>query len=267
MHRAILALGCLVTCLFLLASEDEPPLPSFAYDVARQHEIKPYRHTIPTQGVHSGFNEMRVMLTVSPDGDVTKAEPGNGGDLLKFWPTLQNEILQWKFTPFEKDGKRTTAAVEEYVSLVPPERFPTHHVTAPAIRPNSKITIRLSRSVCYGRCPSYTVTVSRAEIIFDGDAFVAATGRHTDMVDANEVRKLAKKFVDADFYSMDPEYRAGVTDNPTYTLSISIDGHSKKVTDYVGAWVGMPAVINELEDDVDALAQTDRWIKEKSETH
>ena len=267
MHRTVLVLGCLVTSLCLLASEDEPSLPSFEYDVARQHEIKPYRHTIPTQGVHSGFNQMRVMLTVSPAGKVIKAEPGNAGDLLKFWPALQSEILEWKFTPFEKDGKATTAAVEEYIDLVPPERFPTHHVTAPAIRPNSKITIRLSRSVCYGRCPSYTVTVSGAGIIFDGDAFVSLTGRHTAMVDRNEVRKLAQQFVAADFYSMDPEYRAGVTDNPTYTLSISIDGQTKKVTDYVGTWVGMPAVISELEDDVDALAQTDRWIKGKSEMH
>jgi len=210
---------------------------------------------------------MRVMLTVSPAGEVTKAEPGNAGDLLKFWPALQKEILEWKFTPFEKDGTATTAAVEEYISLVPPERFPTRHLTAPALRPNSRITMRLNRSVCYGRCPSYTVTVSGAEIIFDGDAFVSATGRHTAKVDPNEVRKLAKQFVAADFYSMDPEYRAGVTDNPTYTLSISIDGQTKQVTDYVGAWVGMPAVITALEDDVDALAQTDRWIKEKSEMH
>ena len=55
--------------------------------------------------------------------------------------------------------------------------------------------------------------------------------------------------------------RASVTDNPTYVLSIAIDGHKKQVVDYVGQWVGMPAAIVELEDDVDALAHTERWIK------
>jgi hypothetical protein len=55
-------------------------------------------------------------------------------------------------------------------------------------------------------------------------------------------------------------YRAGVTDNPTYVLSIVIDGQAKKVVDYVGSWEGIPAVITELEDEVDALAQTQRWI-------
>ncbi len=66
--------------------------------------------------------------------------------------------------------------------------------------------------------------------------------------------------MDADFYSMDDDYRATVTDMPAYVLSIMIDGHTKKVMDYVGSWVGMPAVITELENDVDSLANTSRWI-------
>jgi hypothetical protein len=59
---------------------------------------------------------------------------------------------------------------------------------------------------------------------------------------------------------MDAEYRESATDNPTYILSISIDGHTKKVVDYIGVSVGMPAVITDLEDAVDTLARTDRWI-------
>jgi hypothetical protein len=154
-----------------------------------------------------------------------------------------------------------TASVEEYIDLVPPERFPSIHVPAPAVRPDSKVDITLSRSMCYGRCPVYKISVSTEGIVFDGEAFVAAKGRHTDTVDPSAVRALAKKFVAADFYSMRDEYRASVTDNSTYTVSIAIDGHKKQVVDYVGQWVGMPAVIVELEDDVDALANTDRWIK------
>ncbi len=129
------------------------------------------------------------------------------------------------------------------------------------MRPNSKATIALLRTVCYGRCPGYKVTISTTGIVFDGGSFVVATGKHTDRVDAAAVRKLAKRFVDADFYSMDPSYRASVTDNPTYVLSITIDRRTKKVADYVGSWEGMPAVITELEDAVDALARSDRWIE------
>jgi hypothetical protein len=60
---------------------------------------------------------------------------------------------------------------------------------------------------------------------------------------------------------MDAVYRAGVTDNPTYVLSITIDGKAKEVEDYVGSWEGMPAVITELEDEVDTFGRTERWIE------
>jgi ankyrin repeat protein len=59
---------------------------------------------------------------------------------------------------------------------------------------------------------------------------------------------------------MDAKYIANVTDCPTFILSIDIDGQKKEVVDYVGSWEGMPAVVTELEDDVDTLARTDRWV-------
>lgn len=60
---------------------------------------------------------------------------------------------------------------------------------------------------------------------------------------------------------MDPAYRASVTDCPTYVLSVAIDGRKKEVEDYVGSWEGMPEVVTELENEVDAFAGTARWIK------
>jgi ankyrin repeat protein len=184
------------------------------------------------------------------------ADASGDRDTLKFWPQLQDEVRQWKFTPFEENGKAVTAEVEEYIDLVPPERQPKIHVAAPVLRPNSKVAITLSRTGCFGSCPSYTVTVSTGGIVFAGGGYVVASGKHTDTVDANELRKLAKRFVTA----VDSSYTASVTDNPTYILSMAIDGHEKKLEDYVGSWVGMPAVITELENAVDTFAQTERWI-------
>jgi archaellum component FlaC len=67
--------------------------------------------------------------------------------------------------------------------------------------------------------------------------------------------------VDADFYSMESEYVASVSDNPTNVLSITIDGQKKQATDYAGQRVGMPAIIKDLEYEVDTVAQTERWIR------
>jgi hypothetical protein len=211
-------------------------------------------------GAPTGFYQLHLQLTVSPFGDVMEATAQGRSEVLKFWPQLQAEVREWKFRPFERDGKAITAEIEEYIDLVPPERLPTHHVSPPELRPGSKIEISLRRSRCFGMCPSYTVTVGLDEIVFDGQADVVALGRHTDRRVPEEVRKLAERFIAADFYSMDDDYTFFVTDMPTYMLSIEIDGRRKEVRDYVGNWAGMPAVITELEDEVDRFARTERWI-------
>src|SRR6266481_2399705 len=259
--RTIIALSLVSSIFFQESGDKRHSNPSFDYEVARGHEVKPHRRTIPLKGIRPGFNQLRLTLIVSPAGDVASADAGGEDEILKFWPQVQDEVRLWKFTPFERDGKAVTAEVEEYIDLVPPERLPTHHVAAPILRPNSKVAITLARTGCFGSCPSYSVTVSTDGIAFDGGGFVVAAGKHTDRVNADEVRNLAKRFVAADFYSMDASYRASVTDNPTYVLTIAIDGHKKRVEDYVGQWEGMPAVITDLEDEVDTFGRTQRWIE------
>jgi ankyrin repeat protein len=249
-------------CSTLWAQDDrQPPLPFFDYEVAVAHEIKPHRRTIPEKGVEPGLNQLSIALTVSPAGEVTDAKVSSGSGSDKYWPLVEGEVRQWKFIPFEEDGKAVTAEVQEYVDLVPPERLPIVHVAAPVVRADSIVEIVLERSGCFGSCPSYKVTVSTNGIVFEGGGYVAASGKHTDAANPDEVRDLAKRFAAADFYSMDSKYEANVTDNPGYNLSIEIDGRKKEVNDYVGSWVGMPAAVTELEDAVDTFARTDRWIK------
>jgi len=261
MPHIIVAFTCLLSGIFLTAQDEQrPSYPSYVYGVAREHEIKPHRQTIPMEGVTSGFNQLRLTLIVSPAGGVVSADASGAPNTLEFWPQLQNEVRSWKFTPFEKNGQAVTAEIEEYIDLVPPERLPKKHLAAPVVRPTSKVRITLERTGCYGSCPSYIVAIGTDGIVFNGRSFVVAIGSHTDSVDAPEVRQLAKKFVASDFYSMDAVYRVEVTDMPTYSLSIEIDGHKKEVEDYVGEWGGMPAIIAELEDEVDAFANTQRWI-------
>jgi len=242
-------------------TDNQPAYPSFDYETAAAHEVKPHRRVIPVEGVGPGFNQLRLTLVVSPTGDVVSADATADSDIFKYWPQLQSEVRHWKFMPFEENGKAVTAQLEEYIDLVPPERKPKIHVAAPHLRPDSRIEITLERTGCFGTCPSYIVTVSTDGVTFEGRSFVVAEGHHSDSVDVDGVRDLARTFIAADFYSMDSSYRASVTDNPTHVLSIAIDGHKKEVEDYVGSWVGMPAVITDLENHIDEFARTERWIK------
>lgn len=56
------------------------------------------------------------------------AEASGDHDALKLWQQLQDEVHQWKFTPFERNGVAVTAEVEEYMDLVPPEKKPKVHL-------------------------------------------------------------------------------------------------------------------------------------------
>lgn len=259
-----LALGIapwLVAAVFGQTSDDKhQALPSIDYETAQTHELQPHRGTIPLKGVEPGFNQLHLTLTLSSSGDVVDARAEGEPAGLAHWPEVRDEVMQWKFTPFERNGHSVPVELEEYLDLVPPERLPSHHIAPPIIRKTSDISISLERSGCFGSCPSYSVRIHGNEAVFEGSGYVVASGRHTARIDTAAVRTLAARFIAADFYSMRPEYIAGVTDNPTYVVGISIDGHRAQVTDYVGQWVGMPAVIHDLEEAVDQLADTRRWI-------
>jgi hypothetical protein len=242
--------------LFTITASQPPEAagssPSFSWFETFKHEKVPHQYEIRVAGV-TGFEILHMRLVISPDGSVINARPTGGRRAKQFWPKVQSEVLTWKFVPFEKRGRAVTARVEE--------RLPTTHVLPPDLKPDSKVTLKLSRGICLGTCPGYRVSVTTEGIEFEGFYYVSATGIHTATVTADAVRNLARRFIDADFYSMDNSYEAEVTDMPAYTLSLDIDGHIKVVKDYAGSWVGMPSVISQLERDVDVFAQTQQWIK------
>lgn len=265
MFRSIVALVCLLPGLSLCASEGQKPAyPYFTYQVARGHEIKPHRRQIPVDGIGQTWPSrymLHLKLTISPTGDVMNAEATGEDETTRFWLQAQGEVYRWKFTPFEVGGKAVTAEVQEFIDFVPPERLPKRHIPPPAITKDSKVTIALQRWGCNGAiCPAHTVTMSGNQIVFEGFGDVVAEGRHTDKIDKDAVIALAERFAAADFYSMEDEYR-GMEDTPSSVLSITIDGHTKIVKNYDGPWVGMPSVILELEDEVDTLARSKRWIE------
>jgi ankyrin repeat protein len=80
------------------------------------------------------------------------------------------------------------------------------------------------------------------------------------------VIKLLEAFRNADYFSLKDGYSQFVTDVPTYTTAIEFDGGKKSVGDYVGAGGGMPDIVTELEDEIDELAGTEKWLNETTQT-
>ena len=265
MFWSIVLLVCLLPGLSLFACEGQKSAyPYFDCRVACDHEIKPHRRAIPVDGLGQEYtwsHRLQLRLIVSPTGDVTHAEATGEDEDMGIWPQVEGEVYRWRFTPFEVGGKAVAAKVAEYIDLVPPERLPKIHVSPPAITKDSKATIVLQQWTCDGVCPLHAVTVSTEGIMFEGFGDMVARGRHTDKIDKDAVIALAKRFAANDFFSMENEYRYRGWTDLTSSLSVTIDGRTKNVRDYQGQWAGMPSVITELEDEVDALARADRWIE------
>lgn len=260
--QSIVVFASLLPGLSLFASEGlASSYPIFDHQTTLDHEIKPHRRAVPVVGMdqeeYKGEHFLDLKLTVSPTGDVTHAEARGENEDARFWPQVEGEVSRWRFTPFVKDGKAVTVDVNETIVLLPPERQPKTHVAPPPITQDSKIAITLRRAWCDGTCDIHTVNVSPDGLVFWGWHGVA-DGKHTGKINKAALLRLAKRFAAEDFYSMEDSYR-GLSLFKS-SLSITIDGRTKSVEDCQGQWAGMPAVILELEDEVDSAARTERWI-------
>jgi hypothetical protein len=141
---------------------------------------------------------------------------------------------------------------------------PNVHVAFPEIHDWNSLRITLSRSPCYGKCPTYEVEIhGDGTVLYDGKANVATKGRHTAKISRESLVKLVDAFRKADYFSLSDRYVSAVTDNPAYETSISFDGVSKSVLDYVGRSVGMPSTISDVEAAIDRLSGADKRVGRK----
>jgi hypothetical protein len=126
--------------------------------------------------------------------------------------------------------------------------------------------IRLQRTSCFGPCPTYTVTIdARGTVTFDGERFVRVVGRKTAQMSTSTVGTLLAHAERIRFFEMRDAYRVienpdgtvgMVTDLPTKIVTVTVNGRTKRVEDYVAA----PDSLAEFEREIDAAAGTKRWV-------
>ncbi|MDZ5647837.1 DUF6438 domain-containing protein [Nitrospirillum sp. BR 11828] len=164
--------------------------------------------------------------------------------------------------------------------------FPARAAPEPQPLPaedTSKLRITLTRLGCgIGRCPQYSVQIEGSgRVVFDGGGDLPAgqrfptvvyrrppffspdvvvPGRQEDHVPPEAVAALVRRFEEAHFFDLADSYVAMVTDQPHYSLTLETSQGRKHIEDYAGTRVGMPAVVRTLEDDVDRVANTARWV-------
>ncbi|MGE0742824.1 MAG: DUF6438 domain-containing protein [Hyphomonadaceae bacterium] len=135
---------------------------------------------------------------------------------------------------------------------------------APADPPpqaEAPVAITLQRGVCFGFCPDYTVTISGdGTVRYEGRRFVNVRGAQTATIPRADVEALLARFDDIGFERLRDAYRAQVTDLPTYTVRLTRNGTTKSVVDYGGTGAGMPESVRALQDEIDRVAGTARWV-------
>lgn len=127
--------------------------------------------------------------------------------------------------------------------------------------PMQNVEITLTRGVCYGFCPDYTVTITgEGEVRYEGRRFVNAVGVRTATIPREDVARLLARFDEVGFDQLRDSYRANVTDLPTYTVALTRNGRTKTVVDYGGPGAGMPRTVRDLQAEIDRVAGTAQWV-------
>jgi len=141
------------------------------------------------------------------------------------------------------------------------ERRPPTKIEFPEIKDWNSLRITLDRTVCFGTCPSYRVEIrGDGTILYHGDNFTAVKGDRAATISRDAVKALFEKLRQAEFFWLFDTYNASVTDMPSAEVTLSFDDKEKRVHDYAGQMVGMPAVVRDLEQAIDDTAQTKRWV-------
>ncbi|MEK6304520.1 MAG: DUF6438 domain-containing protein [Acidobacteriota bacterium] len=130
--------------------------------------------------------------------------------------------------------------------------------------------ITLERTVCYGTCPSYKLTISAdGAVVFEGRRFVKKIGTVQSTISQEQLRKLIDRFEKINYFQLRSRYEQPtdgctelVTDHPSANTSIRINGKSKSVRHYYGC-TGIEVLdeLTKLEQAIDDAVDTAQWIR------
>lgn len=248
------------------------------WDLAGQRVSGQTSVVVPGNGLD---RDVTVLVTVGIDGKVIETKAlGDTGYHLDPAPALA-AVRAWRFRPQQFDGAAVEAVGRVRVTYVTPEIAPTA-IPVVVIDPDRAV-VTMTRGACFGTCPAYTVSVSGAGLVrfstedetvpgasevhrrYNGSG-VLWPGVHTAQIDAVTAHRLVERVRQIGFLGLKDEYSCQVTDQSATQLTFAAPGVTKTVVDYVGECVGMPRAVSELEDEIDRVAGSDRWVSGTPET-
>jgi Domain of unknown function (DUF6438) len=126
----------------------------------------------------------------------------------------------------------------------------------------SEILITIERESCFGSCPVYSAQIyADGTVIYVGISDVKVKGERRHKISETKVKELIAAFERINYFLLKDKYQSdengmSMTDLPTTTTSISIEGKQKKVVNYYCA----PKELDELENFIDKVASLYEYI-------
>jgi hypothetical protein len=128
--------------------------------------------------------------------------------------------------------------------------------------------ISLDRGPCFGACPVYTFAVfSDGRAVYHGRHFVEVEGQQTITLTAQQTKELVDAVIAANFVALADEYTVPVTDLPSITTAVTLEGRTKSVYHY-GTGCGTdhdeaPPGLCDLEARLEGIPMANGWVSRR----
>ncbi len=137
------------------------------------------------------------------------------------------------------------------------------------------VSIEYFTSGCYGRCPAFSITVTRNAVWFEGHSNVRVKGKHQAKLSGQQFESLVHAWYDGGFYRMRDNYcevtcRDGtvvtISDIPKSSIKIATPVFTKKVFECFATIDNRPGTPKppeqyfELARQIRELAEAQNWL-------
>lgn len=128
--------------------------------------------------------------------------------------------------------------------------------------------ITLERTVCFGTCPHYKLTIfSDGLVSYEGIEYVKTVGKATGRISRAKLNALVAEFSRINYFNLADSYTPGDktcpqswTDMPSANTSLTWQGRTKSVNHYHGCrGASVLDQLTELENKIDEAVNVKRW--------
>jgi hypothetical protein len=138
------------------------------------------------------------------------------------------------------------------------------HAAAQPKDPKSAVIV-LSRGPCFGSCPAYTISIhGDGAVEYQGQRFVKVTGKQTASLNSQDFANILHRLDQVHFFTLEDRAFAWCFDTSSVSITVSVDGKTKRVTSDAGCSGAKSGVQDEFvtaAHDIDQIVDSSRWVR------